>query len=97
MSDGVPPAERTAFWQAHVTAWRGCDLNRRQYCDQNDLPYHRFCVWVRRLQPRHAIVTARPQARQTPLRLVAPAGWTLELEALPSPDWLAELIRRLAP
>ena len=47
-------AELEAFWWAHHEAWKGSDLNQREYCKVNDLPLKRFGNWCAqfRREPR---------------------------------------------
>ena len=49
-----------AFWRAHHEAWKRSDLNRRQYCDAEQIPLKAFGNW-------RAQFKAEPQAPERKL------------------------------
>jgi hypothetical protein len=45
----TPPSGRQ-FWQAHIDALAESGCNRREYCRQHNLSYHKLTYWLRKLQ-----------------------------------------------
>jgi hypothetical protein len=43
-----------AFWRAHHEAWKRSDLNQRQYCEAEGIPFRAFGNWraVFKAEPR---------------------------------------------
>jgi len=38
-----------SFWSEQIKLWQSTDLTQRAYCEKNDLPFHRFNYWKRKL------------------------------------------------
>mgnify|MGYP006928325979 CR=1 FL=1 len=51
------PAESLSdYWWHHIQRWQQTDQNKSSYCRENDLNYHRFTYWSRKLiAPRSSI------------------------------------------
>ena len=44
-------ARRQRFWKQQIEAWQGSELQQTEYCRQNNLKYHRFTYWKKKLVP----------------------------------------------
>ena len=44
-------ARRRRFWKQQIEAWQESDLHQIEYCRQNNLKYHRFTYWKKKLIP----------------------------------------------
>jgi len=49
MSERIDPEALATYWQGHIDAWRQSGQPQRQFCQANDLSYHRFQYWRRKL------------------------------------------------
>jgi hypothetical protein len=92
--------------QSHVAAWRASGLTRQAYSEQHEINAHTFRGWCKRDGWREA--TSSPDTRSVtliPLKVTPPVsmiemrcghGVVLTLPIAVSPDWLAELVRRVS-
>lgn len=48
---------RTASWQQHINTWKNSGLSGPKFCQVNNLIYHRFAYWHKKL----AIAEEKPQ------------------------------------
>ena len=90
--------------QNHIKAWQVSGLSQRDYCRQHSLNAKTFGNWLRiyRNRPMNAEVPAlipveiKPVAPSTEsLYLHGCRGYTLQLPANVSPQWLGELLKCL--
>ena len=75
--------ERSAYWQAHIEAWRASGLSARRFCSENGLPYGRFRYWsskqrnggeAQKRQSRFARVVSVGGPVSTGLTITLPGG-----------------------
>ena len=93
------------FWKEQIECWKSSGLEQTEYCRQNNLKYHRFTYWKKRLvQPAETPVclvqvpfaqTISPQASSRPLGLVLDTGYRIEVERDFDPVALKQLIHVL--
>lgn len=94
--------ERQRFWLEHVEAARRSGQGLKQYAKAHGLSvsslYNAASV-SRRAKPKRASSSAfvpvrieAPAVAPIRCRLQHTAGWQLELERLPDPKWLRELL-----
>ena len=56
--DSIPQVpSRTASWQQHINTWKNSGLSGPKFCQVNNLIYHRFVYWRKKL----AIAEEKPQ------------------------------------
>ena len=48
-----------AFWRAHHEAWRGSDLNQREYCEAQGIPLKAFGNWRAKFKSRAPATVAK--------------------------------------
>ena len=77
------------YWQQQIEAWQASGLSQSAFCAANDLAYHRFGYWQRKLRSQgqassqQAIsnfvpaLTYPQQTAADDLSLVLPSGLTL--------------------
>ena len=68
-------------WRQHIEAWKASGQSQSEFCRANELSYHRFGYWQRKLRPE-----AQPDARggfATVSRSPEPASGELSIR-LPS-------------
>ena len=85
-------------WNQHIRAWRGSGLSQVAYCAQHGLKAGTFAYWASKHRKEAGGLTLVPipvDAAGTGPILHGATGWCLELPAQASPDWIAELLRRL--
>ena len=82
MSHDTESQARAAYWKQHIEAWKLSGLSQIAFCNENDLPYHRFVYWrgkfggsTRQKTPRSGFtsVNYRPES-ETGLSLSLPNG-----------------------
>jgi len=93
------------FWMAHVAA---CELETTpasEYAKRYDLSVKSLYYWRRKLKQSDTADAPLPAGKFVALRiapggsrpnnctLALPYGLSLEMSALPQPDWLAALVR----
>jgi hypothetical protein len=90
--------------QNHIEAWQVSGLSQRDYCRQHGLNAKTFGNWLRihrnrRMNaevPALIPVTIKPAVSSTEsLYLRGSSGYTLQLPANVSPQWLGELLKCL--
>ena len=92
--------ERRDFWMGHVLAWRDSGLKRADYCARHGLKPTTLAYWAKSKPAPSQNLTLVPvklagiQPQSGPV-LRGAAGWRLELPADITPEWLAQLLRRL--
>ena len=47
----VATSERLSYWQQQIDGWKASDLSAPKFCQSNDLTYHCFVYWRRKLTP----------------------------------------------
>ena len=69
------------FWQPHIDAWQASGLSGPTFCQQHDLPYHRFSYWRRKLSQAKTsasvfsqVICTSDNTRSSGLSLVLPNG-----------------------
>ena len=50
MSDKPDPEALAAYWKQQMEGWRNSGQSQSQFCQVNDLPYHRFVYWRRKFE-----------------------------------------------
>jgi len=90
-------ANRTAFWQQHIDAWRKTTLTQRGYAKQHGLSIARFTYWKSKFY-RNAPVTkkdfvpVRVTEPQGPIRFMHPSGVVIECSTGTEVTWLRSLL-----
>ena len=46
------PSELAAYWQQQVAGWQATGQSQKAFCEANDLNFHRFGYWRRKLLHR---------------------------------------------
>jgi transposase len=41
--------EKRRYWRKHIAAWRRSGLSQSAYCRENDLSFHQFRYWKKRV------------------------------------------------
>lgn len=89
---------KQAYWTEHHRAWRASGLTQAAYCERHGLTVGNFAYWLGKQRKQAVPLTLVPiplgAGAHSPVLLGA-TGWRLELPAQVSPDWLADLLRRL--
>jgi hypothetical protein len=74
------------FWQSHTKALRKSGYSRAEYCRLNNLSYHAFVYWKKRIgaevepETTNSIVpVAQIPAGQIPLQVNTPSSFTVDL------------------
>ena len=62
MKTNKPSESLSDYWHHHIQRWQQTDQNQSRYCRANDLNYHRFTYWRRKL------IAPRAVTRQVVLR-----------------------------
>ena len=72
-----------SFWSEQVKLWQSTDLTQRAYCEKNNLPFHRFNYWKRKLtKPTEPVSEAPGFVQLTPMTVnhsIGDSGLTLQL------------------
>ena len=45
----TPKTTNRKIWQSHLKAWGDCGLSRAEYCRQQNISYHAFKYWEKKL------------------------------------------------
>lgn len=53
MSNTENPEPLSNYWRRHIRRWRKTDFSRAAYCRNQNISYHRFVYWLRKLSPGH--------------------------------------------
>lgn len=80
---------RSVYWRQQVTAWQSSGQSRKLFCEKQDLSYHRFGYWQRKLQGSNQVsehqalpgfipVSLSQQPQPNDLSLVLPSGLVLQ-------------------
>jgi hypothetical protein len=98
-------ALKRRYWKEQIEAWQGSGLHQIEYCRQNNLKYHLFTYWKKKLvQPAESPVclvqvpfaqTITPQTSSGSLGLVLDNGYRIEVERDFDPVALKQLIHVL--
>ena len=80
--------ELAEYWQQQITAWQASGQSQKAFCETNDLNFHRFGYWRRKLLNRAEArrqkdtgfvpVTLRSQTVPTSLSIQLPNGLVLQ-------------------
>lgn len=101
--------DKQRFWLAHIQACERAGQSMRQYADAHALAVGTLYSWKATLQRLGVLDAASPSPalfQQAQLiehshtgqcRLALPTGLSLEFDSAVDPDWVAALIRALAP
>jgi hypothetical protein len=54
---------------ANIASWQGSGLSQKEWCRQQEMPYHIFHYWYRRYREQHS----GPASNNTFVRLTVPA------------------------
>ena len=98
-------ALKRRYWKEQIEAWQVSGLEQTEYCRQNNLKYHLFTYWKKKLaHPVESPVclvqvpfaqTITPRASSIPLGLVLANGYRIEVERDFDPVALKQLIHVL--
>ena len=98
-------ALKRRYWKEQIEAWQVSGLEQTEYCRQNNLKYHLFSYWKKKLahlaESPVCLVqvpfaqTITPQASSHPLGLVLANGYRIEVERDFDPVALKQLIHVL--
>jgi len=98
-------ARKRRFWKKQIEAWQSSGLEQTEYCRQNNLKYHLFTYWKKKLlHPAESPVclvqvpfaqTISSQASSRPLRLILDNRYRIEVERDFDPVALKQLIHVL--
>ena len=50
MGDPVIPTDLAAYWQRQIDQWKSSGQSQVKFCQTNDLSYHRFVYWRRKVE-----------------------------------------------
>ena len=66
----IKPAESLSdYWRHHIQRWQQTDQNQSSYCRVNELNYHRFTYWRRKLiAPRSSTRQAVQRSNFVPVK-----------------------------
>jgi len=53
MNNTESPEPLSDYWYRHIRRWRKTDLSRAAYCRNQNISYHRFAYWLKKLSPNH--------------------------------------------
>jgi hypothetical protein len=85
-------------WNQHIHAWRGSGLSQVAYCARHGLKAGTLAYWASKQRKEAGGLTLVPLSLESgaagPI-LYGATGWRLELPVQASPDWIADLLRRL--
>ena len=73
MSNTENPEPLSNYWNQHIRHWRKTDLSRVAYCRNQNLSYHRFVYWLRKLSSGHPRIQHPGQSDFVPVKADAPA------------------------
>ena len=98
--------ELAAYWQQQVTGWQASGQSQKAFCNANDLNFHRFGYWRRKLLhltdsgSQHASgfvpVTLSSQTVPTSLSIQLPNGLMLQGITLDNLPLVYQLLSRLS-
>jgi hypothetical protein len=98
-------ALKRQYWKEQIEGWQESGLQQIEYCRQNDLKYHLFTYWKKKLvHPAESSVclvqvpfaqTIPSRASSRPLGLVMGNGYRIEVERDFDPVALKQLIHVL--
>ena len=54
MNNEQQPESLSTIWGEHIKRWQKTDLSQSTYCHEQDLNYHRFTYWRRKLSGQTA-------------------------------------------
>ena len=99
-------AELTEYWQQRVAGWQASGQSQKAFCEANDLNFHRFGYWRRKLLNRTEAgrrrdsgfvpVTRRTQTVPTSLSIQLPNGLVLQGIARDNLPVVYQLLNRLS-
>lgn len=85
-------------WNQHIRAWRESGLSQTAYCNRHGLKLANLAYWLGKQRKADERLTLIPlplgNGTSGPV-LHGASGWHLELPAQATPDWIADLLRRL--
>ena len=98
--------ELSAYWQQRVAGWQASGQSQKAFCETNDLNFHRFGYWRRKLLNRAEAerqqesgfvpVTLRSQTVPTSLSIQLPNGLVLQGIASDNLPVVYQLLTRLS-
>ena len=98
--------ELTAYWQQQVATWQASGQSQKAFCEANDLNFHRFGYWRRKLLHRadagnqkasgFVPVTLSAQSVPTSLSIQLPNGLVLQGVAGDNLAVVYQLLSRLS-
>ena len=99
-------AELTEYWQQRVAGWQESGQSQKAYCEANDLNFHQFGYWRRKLLNQAEAgrqkdsgfvpVTLRSQTVPTSLSIQLPNGLVLQGIGRENLEWVYQLLSRLS-
>lgn len=99
-------AELTEYWQQRVAGWQASGQSQKAFCEANDLNFHQFGYWRRKLLNRAEArrqkdsdfvpVTLRTQTVPTSLSIQLPNGLMLQGIASDNLPVVYQLLNRLS-
>jgi hypothetical protein len=74
------------YWRHHIDAWKVSSQSQSEFCRVNELNYHRFCYWQRKLHQQErqdesggfATVAGQLGSVSSGLSIVLPRGLVLQ-------------------
>lgn len=81
------PEETDDYWQQHQSALISSGFSRKRYCREQDISYHRFSYWSRKLSPRQEGEKSKKE-KESPLKkgLLLPVQMTSTEQESSSPS-----------
>lgn len=99
-------AELTEYWQQRVAGWQASGQSQKAFCEANDLNFHRFGYWRRKLLNRmdagrqknsgFVPVTLHSQPPPTALSIQLPNGLVLQGIGRENLELVCQLLSRLS-
>ena len=98
--------EQAAYWQQQVAGWQASGQSQKAFCEANDLNFHRFGYWRRKLPHRtdtgrekdsgFVPVTVHSQPLPTALSIQLPNGLVLQGIGRENLELVCQLLSRLS-
>jgi hypothetical protein len=98
--------ELAAYWQQQVAGWQASGQSQKAFCEANDLNFHRFGYWRRKLlhsgnhekqkESGFVPVTIRSQPAPTALSIQLPNGLILQGIGRENLELVYQLLSRLS-
>ena len=90
MPSNLSREEKLAFWQNHLDGWKASHLPKAKYCEQQNISYHTFNNWLKKLNKSGDFVSVRIY-HDSPIQLNLPNGIQIQLPT----DFCDKSLKRL--